>query len=414
MRGRRSILRSIVLFLAVMGPGIITGNVDNDAGGLTTYSVAGARYGLDLLWVLIPVTILLAMVQETSARMGAVTGKGLATLVREKFGLRTSVIALSLLFAGNFAVTVSNFAGMAAAAEILGLSRYTAVPVAAVLVWLLVSRGSYKAIERAFLLLSLVYVTYIIAGVMARPDWGQVTQALVIPHLSHQPGFLMLLIATIGTTITPWMPFYQQALVSDKGLTVRQVGYARLDTYVGALMTDTISFFIIVSCAVLLFPRGIAITDAAEAATALGPVAGTYATLLFGIGLLNASAMGASVVPLSTAHAVAEAFGWESTVGHRFAEAPVFIGLYTVLLGLGAAAVLVPGLDLVKTMLAAQTINGILLPLVLVLMLKLASDRRLMGSYANTRLANLVSWTAALLITALSLALLISSLLPAR
>ncbi|HHY94953.1 MAG TPA: Nramp family divalent metal transporter, partial [Firmicutes bacterium] len=238
MRGRRSIWRSIVLFLAVMGPGIITGNVDNDAGGLTTYSVAGARYGLDLLWVLIPVTILLAMVQETSARMGAVTGKGLATLVREKFGLRTSVIALSLLFAGNFAVTVSNFAGMAAAAEILGLSRYAAVPVAAVLVWLLVSRGSYKAIERAFLLLSLVYVTYIIAGVMARPNWGQVTQALVIPHLSPQPGFLMLLIATIGTTITPWMPFYQQALVSDKGLTVRQVGYARLDTYVGALMTD--------------------------------------------------------------------------------------------------------------------------------------------------------------------------------
>lgn len=409
MRGR-SVGRRILLFLAVMGPGIITGNVDNDAGGLTTYSVAGARYGLDLLWVLIPVTLLLALVQETSARMGAVTGKGLATLVREKFGLRTSVLALSLLFAGNFAVTISNFAGVAAASEILGLSRYVSVPAVAFVVWLLVSRGSYRAIERVFLALSLVYVTYIVSGLLAHPAWAEVLQALVVPRLRPDPGFLTIMIATIGTTITPWMPFYQQALVSDKGLTTAQLRYARLDTYLGALMTDTVSFFIIVSCAVQLYPRGIAVETAAQAAAALGPVAGGYATLLFAVGLLNASAMGASVVPLSTAHAVAEAFGWESTVGRRFSQAPVFIGLYTVLLALGAAAVLAPGLDLVRTMLLAQTINGILLPLILVLMLKLASDRRLMGRYANGRLANAVSWAAASLLMALTVALLISSI----
>jgi len=409
VRGRTT-WRKILVFLAVMGPGIITGNVDNDAGGLTTYSVAGARYGLDLLWVLIPVTVLLAMVQETSARMGAVTGKGLATLVRERFGLRTSVLALSLLFMGNFAVTVSNFAGVAAASEILGISRYVSVPAVAFLVWLLVSRGSYRAIERVFLALSFVYVTYVVSGVLARPNWDAVLQALVVPRLHSDPGFLIILIATIGTTITPWMPFYQQALVSDKGLTAGQVGYARLDTYLGALMTDTVSFFIIVSCAVLLHPRGILIETAAEAAAALGPVAGRYAALLFAVGLLNASAMGASVVPLSTAHAVAEAFGWESTVGRRFSQAPVFIGLYTVLLILGAGAVLAPGLDLVHTMLLAQTVNGILLPLILILMLKLASDRRLMGRYANTRLANAVSWAAASILIALTISLLVSSI----
>ncbi|MDI6894653.1 MAG: divalent metal cation transporter [Bacillota bacterium] len=410
MRGR-SMWRRILLFLAVMGPGIITGNVDNDAGGLTTYSVAGARYGTDLLWLLIPVTILLAMVQETSARMGAVTGKGLATLVREKFGLRTSVLALSLLFAGNFAVTVSNFAGVAAASEILGVSRYLSVPAVAFLVWLLVSRGSYRAIERVFLLLSLVYLTYVISGLLARPHWGTVMHALVVPRLYPEPGFLTLLIATIGTTITPWMPFYQQALVSDKGLTAGQVGYARLDTYLGAVMTDTVSFFIIVSCAVLLYPRGIMIETAAEAAAALAPVAGRYAALLFAVGLLNASAMGASVVPLSTAHAVAEGFGWESTVGRRFSQAPVFIGLYTALLILGAATVLVPGINLVHTMLLAQTVNGILLPLILILMLKLASDRRLMGRHANSRLSNTVSWAAAGLLIALTVVLLLSTII---
>lgn len=405
--------RKIMLFLAVMGPGVITGNVDNDAGGLTTYSVAGARYGTDLLWVLVPVTLLLAMVQETSARMGAVTGKGLATLVREKFGLRTSVLALSLLFLGNFAVTVSNFSGVAAAAEILGLSRYLSVPAVAFLVWLLVSRGSYRAIERAFLALSLVYATYVISGVLAHPDWGAVLRALAVPKLHADPGFLTILIATIGTTITPWMPFYQQALVSDKGLTAAQVGYARLDTYLGALMTDTVSFFIMVSCAVLLHPHGIAVETAAEAAQALGPVAGRYAALLFAVGLLNASAMGASVVPLSTAHAVAEAFGWESTVGRRFSQAPVFIGLYTALLVLGAGAVLIPGLDLVRTMLLAQTINGVLLPLILILMLKLASDRRLMGRYANSRAANAASWAAAAVLIVLTAALLAVTILAA-
>lgn len=401
--------RKVLVFLTIVGPGIITGNVDNDAGGITTYSVAGAHYGYSMLWVLLLTTIALVVVQEMSARLGAVTGKGLADLIRERFGVRITVLTISLLVLANVATTISEFAGVAAAAEILDVSRYIAVPVVALFVWVLVLRGSFKAVERTMLILVAIFGTYVISGFLSRPDWSAVWKGLLVPTVSGGPGYIGLVIALIGTTITPWMQFYQQALVVDKGLGQRDLPYVRIDTVLGAIMTDFISFFIIIACGSTLFRHGIRIETAGQAALALAPVAGKYASVLFAVGLLNASTMAASVLPLSTAHAVAEAFGFESSIGSRFRDAPVFMGLYTAFLLSGMTILTFPNVNLVKVMLFSQTVNGILLPVILIAMLRLVNDRRLMGKFVNGPLANAIAWAQAIVLIVLTGILLFTS-----
>ena len=407
---RLSWWRRVAVFLAVVGPGIITGNVDNDAGGITTYSIVGAHYGYSMLWVLLLTTIALVVIQEMSSRLGAVTGKGLADLIRERFGIRATVFVILLLILANVATTISEFAGVAAAAEILGISRYIAVPAVGLFVWLLVFRGSFQAVERTMLLLVVLFGTYIISGVMARPVWGDVWRGLLVPSVSYGPGYISLVIALIGTTITPWMQFYQQALVVDKGLGQADLPYVRADTYIGAIMTDVFSFFMIVSCGATLFQHGIRIESAGEAAMALEPFAGRYATVLFAIGLLNASTMAASVLPVSTAHAVAEAFGFESSIGSRFRDAPVFMGLYAFFLLSGMTILAFPRANLVRVMVFSQTVNGILLPVVLIAMLRLINDKRIMGQHTNGPIANMIAWTQTLVLIGLTAILLFESI----
>ncbi|MDI3299390.1 MAG: Nramp family divalent metal transporter [Bacillota bacterium] len=414
MERRQRFWDRLLPFLAVMGPGIITMNVDNDPGGITTYSVMGARYGYRMLWTLIPMTILLAVVQEMSARMGLATGKGLGDLIRERFGLRVTVLVMALLVLTNFGTILAEFAGVAAAGQLLGIPAWIAVLVVGASVWWLVVRGSYRFVERVMLALTVLYFAYPASAWLAHPDWGLVLRSLVRPALETQPAYVNLLMTAIGTTIAPWMIFYQQALTIDKGLTWDDYPAARADTYIGAFMTNFVpgTLFMIVACAAVLYPAGIRIETAAQAAQALAPLAGRYAALLFAVGLLNAATLSASVVPLSTAHVVAEAFGWESRVGRRFREAPAFLGLYTAFILLGALSVLWPGLNLIEVMLVSQLVNGIVLPLVLVFMLILINDRAVMGPHVNTRWQNLLAGAGAVLLVGIDLVLLVQSLLP--
>ncbi len=396
-----------------MGPGLITASADTDAGGITTFSIAGAHYGYALLWVLTLITISLGVTQEIGARTGAVTGKGLAALIRENYGVRVALLAMVALLIANQATTVSEFAGVAAATELFGLPRLLTVPLAALGVWLLVIRGSYKQVERVFLVLSLFYTTYIISGFLVHPDWRVVARAAVTPTPQLDPGYLVLLIALVGTTITPWGQFFIQAYVVDKGITPEEYPYTRMDVSVGAVVTNVVSLFIILATAGALYTRGIRIEDAADAALALEPLAGRFASAIFAVGLLNASLLAASIVPLSSAYAVCEAFGWEAGVNTSFREAPAFNGLYTFTVGFGALVVLIPGLPLIPVILLAQTINGILLPAILVFSIRLAATPRIMGPYANGPVLNLVAWaTAAATIVATILLLLATFLLP--
>ena len=402
--------RRVLLFLSVMGPGIITASVDQDAGGIATYSLAGAHYGTSLLWSLFFITISLAVVQEMGSRMGVVTGKGLAELIREVYGLRFTAGVMVVLVLANWANTVAEFAGVAAALEIFGVPRFLSVPAVAGLVAWLVIRGTYRLVERAFLLASAVYVVYVISGVLARPAWGEVLRATVTPTFHVGAGYLTMLIALVGTTIAPWMQFYLQSSVVDKGIRVQEYPLARLDAYLGSLVAALIAFFIIVACAATLFAHGVRIETAADAAAALEPFAGRYATVLFAIGLFNASAFAAAIVPLSTAYAVCEALGWVTGVDRALREAPGFFAIYLILVGSGAAAILWPGAPLLEIMVASQVLNGILLPAVLLLMLRLINDRELMGRYVNSPLFNLIAWSTAAVMIGLSLFLLILTL----
>ncbi len=383
--------RKILAFLAVMGPGIITANVDNDANGIAIYSIAGASFGYKLLWVLLLTTVALIVVQEMTARMGTVTGKGLSDLIREQFGVRATVFAMSTLLITNWANTVGDFAGIAGSLEIFGVSRYLSIPIAAVLIWLLVLRGRYHQVERAFLLASLMYITYIISAILAKPPWKHVFQEMLTPTFETNPAYLTMIIAVIGTTIAPWMQFYQQSSVVDKGLTTRDYPYARADTILGVLTTQVVAFFIIVACAATLFVEGISIQTAEDAAKALAPLAGRYASWLFAIGLLNAALFSVAIIPLSTAYSLCEAFGWEAGLDRTFKEAPVFYGLYTGMVATGAVVILIPGLSLIPVMVLSQALNGILLPVILVYMLRLTNNRRLMGNYTNSPLFNLIT-----------------------
>lgn len=396
----------VLLFLAVMGPGIITGNVDNDANGIATYSVAGAHFGYRLLWTLVLSTITLAIVQEMVARMGAVTGKGLADLIRERFRVRATVFVMLVLVLANWANTIGDFAGIAGAMEIFGVSRYLAVPVAAVLVWLLLVRGSYRVVERVFLAASFIFVAYVISAVLARPPWFEVVRAVVTPAWQWDRPYVALVIGLIGTTVAPWMQFYQQAAVVDKGIGERDYRYARLDTYLGVISLNLVALFIVVACGATLFVRGVTVETAADAAVALRPLAGRYAAGLFAIGLLNAGLFSVAIIPLSTAYSVCEAFGWEAGLDRSPREAPIFVGLFTALIVLSALVILIPGIPLIPVMLLSQVTNGMLLPFVLVFLILLTGDREVMGTYRNSPMFSILSWVLVVAMAALSMLLI--------
>jgi NRAMP (natural resistance-associated macrophage protein)-like metal ion transporter len=403
---RRVWMRQLLILLSVIGPGLITANVDNDATGITGYSLAGAQYGYDLLWAIVLVTFSLAVVQEMAARMGVVTGKGLADLIREKFGVRITFWSMLLLLVANAATTVAEFAGVAGAMDIFGVSPYIAVPVAAVVVWVLVVRGSYRYVERILLVLCLIYFSYVISGFLVHPNWGQVLHETLFPHLQLNQGYLLTLVAVIGTTIAPWMQFYQQSAIADKNIKISQLPYEQIDTYLGSFLTDFVAFFIVICTGATLFVHHIQIKEAKDAALALAPLVqgnGRIAEILFGVGLLNASLMAASVLPLSTAYSIAEAFGWERGVGRSFREAPQFLTLYTFIIVVGAGITLfVPRDRLIFVLNLPNVVGGMLLPLILVLMILLCNDRRLMGRFVNGRLKNVVVWVTTIVMTILT------------
>jgi NRAMP (natural resistance-associated macrophage protein)-like metal ion transporter len=403
--------RSLGIFFALLGPGIITSNVDNDAGGITTYSLAGAEFGLSLLWTLIPITVVLIIIQEMCARMGVVSGKGLSDLIRERFGAKVTFYLMILLFLANLGNTWSEFAGVAASMEIFGVSKYISVPMSAIFVWWLVVKGTYKTVEKAFLFACLFYLSYIVSGFMGKPDWSAIGSAFVTPTVSFDPRFLTMVIAIIGTTIAPWMQFYLQSSIVDKGLKTDDYNYTRLDVIFGSFTVNIVAFFIIMLCAVTLFQNGIKIETAKDAALALEPLAGKYCSLLFAFGLLNASLFAASILPLSTAYTICEAFGWESSLDRKFTEAPQFYGMYFLMIFLGAGIILLPGIPLISIMFYSQVINGTLLPFVLIAMLILINDRRIMGRYTNGPVMNTIAWLTVFILIFISGAMVVSSLI---
>lgn len=408
----RNLRSRLLLLMSVIGPGIITANVDNDAGGITTYSVAGAHFGYQLLWMMPLVAVALIIVQEMSARLGVVTGKGLGDLIRESMGVRATAVVLGILMFANLANTVSEFAGVAASMEIFGVSKFIAVPIAAVGVWLLVVKGDYKSVERVFLIASAIYLTYVISGILARPVWSDVVKAAVSPNFSFDPDYVVLAITIVGTTIAPWMQFYQQASIADKGIKPADYAYERLDVIVGSLFAVFVAAFITIACAATLYANGLRIETAGDAAIALGPLAGENASILFALGLLNASVFSAAILPLSTAYVVCEAFGLDLGVSRDFKDAPAFFGIYTAFIVLGAGIILLPVKSLVQAMLASQTLNGVLLPIILVVMLRLINDKRLMGKYVNSRAGNIVSWLMVGALIVLTAILVIVSVFP--
>jgi len=400
------------MLLSIVGPGIITANVDNDAGGITTYSVAGAHFGYSFLGMLGLVALALIIVQEMSARLGVVTGKGLADLIRESLGVRATAVLISLVVFTNLANTVSEFAGVAASLEIFNISKYFSVPLVAVGVWLLIVKGNYKTVERIFLVASALYLAYVASGILARPPWPVVLQSLATPTLRLDAGWVVMFVTIIGTTIAPWMQFYQQSSIVDKGLKPADYAYERIDVVVGSIFAVLVAGFIVVACAATIFKAGLTVESAKDAAVALGPLAGPYASTLFAVGLLNASVFSAAILPLSTAYLLCEAFGWEAGVDRKLREAPVFFGTYTALIVLGAAIILLPIKSLVQAMMASQTMNGVLLPVILIVMLRLINDRRLMGKYANGRVFNVVAWAMVVALILLTMILVITTVFP--
>ena len=405
---RPGLWRRLVILASVLGPGIITANVDNDAGGLATYSQAGAIFGLDLLWLFLPMGVALIVVQEMANRMGVVSGDGLSSLIRERFGVKVTFYLMVILLLTNFGNIMAEFAGIASAAQLFGISPLIAVPVCAAMVWLLVLRWNYKAVERVFLVACLFYASYLVTCFMVKPDLHQVSTALVIPGWRHDPEYLMMIIGLVGTTIAPWMQFYQQASVVEKNIDVEHYAYSRADTIIGGIVVNVVAIAIVIVCALTLNPAQIRIDTAAQAAQALEPLAGRGAELLFAFGLFNASVFAASILPLSTAYTVCEALGWERGVDKGYGEAPHFYVLYTALIALGALIILIPGISPIQVMLISQVGNGMLLPVILVFMLVLINDRRLMGTHTNGRIYNAICLALAGGLTAISLMYVIS------
>jgi NRAMP (natural resistance-associated macrophage protein)-like metal ion transporter len=401
---------SIFLFLAVLGPGFITANVDNDAGGILTYSQAGAQYGYKLLWTMLPITIALIVVQEMCARMGVVTGKGLSDLIREEFGLRMTFFVMLMLVVVNFGNIIAEFSGIAGSIELFHVSKYISVPICALAVWLLVVRGDYKSVEKIFLVASLFYICYVVAGVLAQPSWSTaLLETVKLPNRGvwSDRNYVYMTVGVIGTTITPWMQFYLQASVVEKGVNVKQYAASRMDVIVGSIFSDIVAWFIIVACAATLWTHGMRnISVPSDAAQAMKPLAGEFAGILFSAGLFNASFFAASVLPISTAYSVCEGLGFESGVDKGFREAPFFYWLYTLLIVAGAAVVLIPNFPLVPMTILSQVLNGVLLPFVLYFMLKLINNKALMGHYTNSRWFNIVAWLTAVIVVGLTLVML--------
>lgn len=379
-----------IFFLAFLGPGLIATAAGNDAGGIATYAAAGARFGYSFLWIMVPLTIGFILVQEMSARLGAATGKGFSDLVRENFDLRITVLVMFLLFLGNAGLVVSEFAGIAAALELFGVTKYVSIPISACFVWWLIVKGNYHKVEKIFLLMSGLLLSYIITTFLAKPNWSEVAISFVKPTLNFQPEFSKFLLALIGTTIAPFMQIYAQSSVVEKGITMKDFKYEKIDTLVGTLFANLVAVFIIIATASTLFPLGIRIDSAKEAALALTPLAGNFAQILFGIGLLGASLLAAGVVPLTTAFAVSNAFGWESGVNRSLDEAPIFYGIFTFLIVLSATITLSPAISLINLLVSLQVVNGLLLPIQLIFMVKLANNHMLMGKYRNTKLFNVI------------------------
>ncbi|MCL5291223.1 MAG: divalent metal cation transporter [Actinobacteria bacterium] len=396
----------LMLFLAVLGPGIITAAADNDASGITTYSLAGAKTGYALLWMLILITFSLGVTQEIGARIGLVTGKGLGGLIREKFGLKLTSFAMLTMLVANLGTTIAEFAGVAAAMEIFGISKYIAVPVAATLVFLVVLKWGYDRIRKVFLISALVYIVYIISGTLAHPNWSAAARGMMVPSFKLSKEYLIAFIATIGTTITPWGQFFIQSYAVDKRMSIRELNYARADVYFGAFLTDFIAYFIIIACAATIWALGRSINDAKDAALALRPLAGNFASTLFAFGLVNASLLGASILPLSSAYATCEAFGWEAGIDHKLEEAPQFYGIYSFFIVVAALITLIPGAPLVKMMFTASAVNGVLLPIILIYVMKIANDQEIMGDYTNGRAFNTIAWGTIIFIIAVTIALL--------
>lgn len=402
---------TVMIFLAILGPGLITASGDNDAPGIATYSIAGSYYGYDMLWVILLITLGEVVVQEMAARMGAVTTKGLADLIRERYGVKITFFAILCLLLANLGTTVAQFAGIAAATELLGISRYITVPLGAIFVWVLVVRGSYGRVEKVLLGLSLYAIAYIITVFLVQPDWGMVVRRTLVPTVHLQSDYLLTLLAIIGTTITPWGAVYMQASVADKGVRPEQYSYTRMDVMTGAILGNVVSAFIVICTAATLFPHGIRVDTAEEAAIALVPLAGPWARYLFGIGLLGASLLAASVLPLSTTYAVCEAFGWERGLDNRPGEAPIFFGLYTALILIGGIIVLIPGIPLFPLMQLSQALNAILIPVILVLMLRLVNNSKIMGQWTNSRMGNILAWGMTIFISGATVVMLVVSIL---
>jgi Mn2+/Fe2+ NRAMP family transporter len=398
------------MILAVVGPGFITANVDNDAGGIWTYSLAGARYGYGMLWVMIPMTIALIIIQEMSARMGAITGKGLSDLIREEFGFRITFFMMIGILLTNFGNVVAEFAGIAGSLELFGVSKYISVPFCAVLVWFMVVKANYKTVEKVFLGASFFYVAYLFAGVLARPDWHAAIRGTIIPtDLSafRESSYLYMVVGMVGTTIAPWMQFYLQASIVEKGVTEKQYTTSRWDVIIGCLFAIVVAWFIVVACAATLYTHGHRdVKDGADAAQAFRPLVGQYAYILFSAGLFNASLFAASILPISTAYTVCEGMGFESGVDKKFSEAPVFYWLYTVLIAVGAGVILLPKIQLVKISVLSQVVNGAVLPFVLIAMVVLINKSDLMGKHVNGRFYNLVSWATTIIMIVLTAAML--------
>jgi Mn2+/Fe2+ NRAMP family transporter len=399
----------LAVFFAVVGPGFITAVVDNDSGGIFTYSAAGARYGYLPLWTLLPITLVLIITQEMCSRMGAVTGKGLSDLIREEFGLRITFLLMGVLVLANMTNVMAEFAGVASSLELFHISRYVSVPLAAFAVWFLVVKGSYQSVEKIFLFACVFYVTYVISGFLVKPDWKEAALYSVKPVLLLEPGYIYMLIGMVGTTIAPWMQFYLQSSIVEKGITAREYKTSRWDVILGCFFTDVVAWFIVVACAATLFAHGVhQIRDGADAAQALRPLAGEYAYILFAAGLFNASLFAASILPISTAYTVCEGLGFESGLDHKFSEAKVFYWLYTLLLIAGGAVILLPNIPLVKISILSQVVNGIVLPFVLIFMLLLVNKSELMGEHVNGTWFNLIAWATAIIMIVLTVVWLAS------
>ena len=400
--------KKILFIMTIIGPGLITVNAGNDAGGITTYASVGASYGYKMLWGLLLITFSLAVIQEMNARMAVVTGKGLSDLIREKFGVKLTFFAMAILLIANMGVVFGDFAGIAASLELFNISKYISIPIVSVAIWLVVTKGSYKKVENIFLLFTFVFFTYIISAFLTKPDWGQVATSMFSPTIEFNTGFLLTFIGMIGTTITPYMQFYLQSSIVDKKISIADYKYEKIDVYLGSFWGNAVSFFIIVCTAATLYKAGITINSAEEAAMALKPLAGQWAFILFGGGLFGASVLATAVIPLSTSYAICEAFGWESGVDHDYKDAPAFFGIYTGIIILGALFILIPGISLIKIILISQQIAGILSPIILTFMIILINDKRIMGDYVNNKTQNIISWGTVIFIITLSMILVIS------